>query len=173
MVTVDATRLVLACVEAPDDWALRMACADALEESGQDETARAYRAVAKLQRTDWLKVKAIDLPEPWRTAVRCVSRKRDCRLIVTATFQASGFHWDGGSQSAFTRVNAIMGTVTRIGAPSPSPYDGPQALELFTADGAVVEHGTFCGKPATPGLYIHPHDMLRCPVDVLEKLAGG
>lgn len=68
----------------------------------------------------------------------------------------SGTYWDGGSCSIYYQVNTATGTVTPLSSYSPPQFGGPREdpVHPLTEGLVVVEMGTFCGKPATPTIYM-------------------
>jgi hypothetical protein len=85
-------------------------------------------------------------------------------------------YWDGGSKSVFVLVE--LATLTRKSLPTSShPYFDLQSASGITPDVtfdrgnvtlnhlpegiALVEGGTFCGKPATAHVYVNPANLTK------------
>lgn len=68
----------------------------------------------------------------------------------------SGTYWDSGSRSQYYLVNLNSGTVTPCASFAPVQFGGPREdrVQKIEPGFAVVETGTFCGKPATPSIYL-------------------
>jgi hypothetical protein len=68
----------------------------------------------------------------------------------------SGTYWDGGSRSSYYLVNLATNEVTAAGRDAPVQFGGPRVdpVQKIEVGFAVVELGTFCGKPATPAIYL-------------------
>lgn len=87
------------------------------------------------------------------------SRKRSAIIARPATeVRLSGAYWDGGSRSDYFLVN--MKTMECVALPHTNPpqFGGPKEdpVQHILPHQAVIEAGTFCGKPATPTVYLHP-----------------
>ena len=98
---------------------------------------------------------------PW---LKLISRKKKAIITPTTSVTINGLNWSGGSRSVYSAVDLATGqikTATHTSNPPPwaNPYEGQQ-LEIPRGI-AIVSHGTFCGKPATPIIYAHPDDMAR------------
>jgi hypothetical protein len=86
----------------------------------------------------------------WRT------KKKAMTFVVDAEarpIELSGAYWDEGSRSEWFTVSKT-GVWTPLPSIGPAPYDCRKVPSIApTADMAVVEAGTFLGKPAT--VYAH------------------
>ena len=84
------------------------------------------------------------------------SRKHRTIVMVGPRVTCSGTYWDGGSRSSYILVkNGRPVDIPSTGAP---PFNGnrPETVLELDADTYAVSVGTFCGKPATPVVYMHP-----------------
>jgi hypothetical protein len=91
--------------------------------------------------------------------VKLVSKKRKAILAKPTTeVRISNSYWDGGSRSDYFLVHIASKTVTPIAGVSPMQFGGPKEdpIQKIEPGYAVVEAGTFCGKPSTPTVYLHP-----------------
>jgi hypothetical protein len=77
-------------------------------------------------------------------------------------------YWDGGSRGVYAIVNLETNQVWR--APTSHPHfdrkpTGERCGELevieLPPNCALVQGGTFCGKPATVTVYLHPDNMVK------------
>lgn len=98
----------------------------------------------------------------------CKTRKKNIQVYSRETVSCSS-HWDGGSRDAWeartlTRVGegeTAVFTVgysdlpVNLGGGFPNFFPGENVL---TPGRCLVRTGTFCGKPATPTIYLHPDD---------------
>jgi len=85
-----------------------------------------------------------------------VSRKHKVIIHKASTVTCSGTYWDGGSRSSYILVkNGRPVDIPSTGAP---PFNGnrPETVLELDTDTYAVSVGTFCGKPATPSVYLHP-----------------
>ena len=91
--------------------------------------------------------------------VKLVSKKR--KAIVsrpTTEVSITGSYWDGGSRSDYFLIHIESKTVTPIAGVAPVQFGGPKEdpVQKIEPGYAVVCAGTFCGKPATPTVYLRP-----------------
>ena len=79
------------------------------------------------------------------------------------SIELQGTYWDGGSRSTYTAVRMTDGF--SLGAPQydPPQFGGPRQAPMVTipVGVAIVETGTFCGKPATAAVTINPADATK------------
>ena len=112
------------------------------------------------------------------------------KLKVTFSVFNGGIHinsyWDGGSKDEYRIVE--LATIRSHGSPSSShPYFdvarhglayaedesisvdrvGNVTLKRLPSGFCIVSAGTFCGKPATAHLYVHPDNMPRLLPDAV------
>lgn len=89
------------------------------------------------------------------------SRKKHAFLHVTDKVTLSGTYWDGGSRSEYYAVQ--LATMQKLAAPhyDPPQFGGPtKSPQVEIPKGVIiVESGIFCGKPATPVIYVRPDDL--------------
>lgn len=96
--------------------------------------------------------------------------------IETAEYiRLSGTYWDGGSRTSYSAVN--LATCQSVALPqyNPPQFGGPTEdplIQLKNGDNyiAIVEYGTFCGKPATVYLHVHPDQMNRLAIQAAPEL---
>lgn len=90
-------------------------------------------------------------------------RKHKVIISVTASVELTGTFWDGGSRSSYVAVE--LATKRSKGAPqyAPPQFGGPRVAPCVELPPgvAIVECGTFCGKPATAHLYLHPDNATK------------
>ncbi len=104
------------------------------------------------------RMKRTDLP----TALRKISRKREVAIEVVPEggVRTFGTWWDGGSRATYDLVCIRTGGHAACQCPT-SPFGPVSSVTLYPAPGhVIVEGGTFCGKPATPRLYVRPEERL-------------
>lgn len=71
------------------------------------------------------------------------------------TVSSFGSWWDGGSKSDFYQLCLTTGRRLPLSYSSNPPEFGGKIVDFPLQKGyAIVQAGTFCGKPATPHLYI-------------------
>jgi len=91
--------------------------------------------------------------------VKLVSKKRKAIIARPCTeVRISGSYWDGGSRSDYFLVHIASKTVTPIAGVAPMQFGGPKEdpIQKIEPGYAVIEAGTFCGKPSTPTIYLRP-----------------
>jgi hypothetical protein len=84
------------------------------------------------------------------------SRKKKVFIHKSEKVTCSGTYWDGGSRSSYILVkNGQSVPVAGTGAPQ---FNGgrPETVLDLDENTFAVEVGVFCGKPATPAIYLHP-----------------
>jgi len=89
-------------------------------------------------------------------------RKKTVYVSATTSVTITGVNWSGGSRSTYHGVDLESGrinTASHFGIPAPwaNQYEGA-TVELVPGK-ALVETGTFCGKPAVMFIYVHPDNM--------------
>lgn len=90
---------------------------------------------------------------------KLVSKKRKAILArPTEKVTISGSYWDGGSRSDYFLIDLRTMHATPIAGVAPMQFGGPKEDPVVNLEPhqAVVCAGTFCGKPATPTVYLHP-----------------
>lgn len=92
--------------------------------------------------------------------VKLVGSKKRKAILARPTEQValSGTYWDGGSRSDYFLVDLRTMQARPLQHVSPVQFGGPRQDPVVNLEPhhAVVEAGTFCGKPATPTVYFHP-----------------
>jgi hypothetical protein len=89
--------------------------------------------------------------------VRLVSRKKKAILAPrTNAVRLGGTYWDEGSRCEYFLINIRTSGVVQLGCVSPPQFGGPKEdpIQPLEEGYAVVAAGTFCGKPATPIVYL-------------------
>jgi len=93
--------------------------------------------------------------------MRGITRRRDVSIIVTE--EGTDNHdtaWGGGSRRVLSYLNLKTGKCEG-GIPTCSAFHGkPQDVPMQPGY-AILDCGTFCGKPSFPTLYIHPDDVAQ------------
>lgn len=96
-------------------------------------------------------------------------RKRKVTLVTTGRVTLSDLNWSGGSISRYTAIDLETGAMSGRDHSMVAPWDN--RAEGVTVDipenVAVIETGTFRGKPATMRIYVRPEN-----VDGLKRLAA-
>ena len=94
-------------------------------------------------------------------------KKHKAFFNVASSLTLHGTYWDGGSRSTYTAVRLADGF--SLGAPqyAPPQFGGPREapIVLIPVGVAIVETGTFCGKPATASVTVNPADVAKLLVD--------
>lgn len=90
-------------------------------------------------------------------------RKHKVIVSVTDSVELAGTFWDGGSRSSYVAVE--LASNRSKGAPqyAPPQFGGPRVAPRVTlpVGVAIVECGTFQGKPATAHVFIHPDNATK------------
>jgi len=95
--------------------------------------------------------------------VGLVSKKRKAIIArPSGSVRISGTYWNGGSRSSYFLVHIASKRVQPLAHHSPPQYGGPKEdpIQMLEPGYAVIEAGVFCGKPATPTVYLHPEETL-------------
>jgi len=94
---------------------------------------------------------------------KLVSKKQKAILAKrTTSVRISCTYWDEGSKSEYHLIHIASKRVVPLAAQAPYQYGGlkEDPIQLIEKGYAVVEAGTFCGKPATPVVYLHPEEEM-------------
>ena len=92
-------------------------------------------------------------------------RKRQCRIVPSATVTLHDLNWSGGTRAEYTTIDLATGL--RIAdtakysalAPWRNPAEG---ASLPIPEGiVVVQTGHFCGKVATAWIYVNPANLAK------------
>ena len=90
-------------------------------------------------------------------------RKKSAFLSAATDVTLSGTYWDGGSRNEYAAIDLATGR--NAGAPQydPPQFGGPRTdpRVQLPVGVAIVRAGTFCGKPATAHVYLHPDNVAR------------
>ena len=91
------------------------------------------------------------------------SRKRKASVEVSESVCYSGTYWDGGSRTEYTAVSLSDFRAVNGARFNPPQFGGPRVDPVVAVPPGIVivEHGTFCGKPATPCVHVNPADAVR------------
>jgi hypothetical protein len=93
--------------------------------------------------------------------VRLVSRKHKAFLSKQDHVVLSGTAWDGGSRSSYFKIHIESLAVEAMPHYAPVQFGGEVTKPMAIDPGyAIVEAGIFCGKPATPSVYIRKDQVL-------------
>lgn len=89
------------------------------------------------------------------------SHKREGRLRAATEVTLFGTYWDGGSRSEYAAVRLSDMKADRSPQFDPPQFGGPTSAPVVPLKPGyvIISHGVFCGKPATPTVYVHPSDM--------------
>lgn len=85
-------------------------------------------------------------------------RKRKAYIVLAERMSYSGTFWDGGSRNEYTAVN--LDNFISVNGPqfAPPQFGGPNEVQFDIPIGvAIIQHGIFCGKPATAFIHINPN----------------
>lgn len=88
--------------------------------------------------------------------------------ILQIAIPADAGTWSGGTRRVFSAVELATGRTVSITDTFSAPWDARRTCQTINLKPgyAIVETGSFCGKPAGLHLYIHPADaapMLPAP----------
>ena len=106
-----------------------------------------------------MRIAIASLPEPFRSALKEASRKRDCYVY---TYRGGGTvltGWDDGSRDEYAWASsngrAVLASFERDPNTMGDPFGQRRILPLVPPAGMVglIRYGTSRGKPATPALY--------------------
>ena len=94
------------------------------------------------------------------------NRKRSVIVVSAESVTPNDTTWDGGTRYSYHACLLDGRQVSYVPAPTaPAHFGGGEAVAFAIEPGhAVVKLGTFCGKTATPTVYIHPCDVIQCQV---------
>jgi hypothetical protein len=93
--------------------------------------------------------------------VRSISRKHKAFLIRQDYVSLDGTAWDGGSRSSYYLVNLTTCRAEALPHSAPVQFGAAGPVPKYIAPGyAIVEAGTFQGKPATPTVYLRNDHIL-------------
>ena len=91
------------------------------------------------------------------------NRKHSVTIITTNGVTPHDTCWDGGTRYSYLSCTLDGRNVSSVPAPTAPPqFGGAVAREFAIVPGrAVVKLGTFCGKTATPTVFVHPDDKIQ------------
>ena len=94
--------------------------------------------------------------------VRQFSKKHKAFLRRQTAVALDGTCWDGGSRSVYYLVHIDSRHAEALPSSVPPQFGGPTVVptKAIQPGYAIVEAGTFCGKPATPTVYLHPDQQM-------------
>ena len=112
-----------------------------------------------------VRVNAKEQPELLRI-VRAVSpsyRKHTLMVCFTDHVELTGTYWDGGSRSTYTAVCLATLQTSTASQFAPAEFGGPKKTpSCEIPEGfAIVETGTFCGKPSEAYVYMPERERQR------------
>ena len=87
-------------------------------------------------------------------------------LTQTMSIPADAGTWSGGTRAIYEAVELATGRIVSITDTFSAPWDTSRRhREITLKPGfAILQSGTFCGKPGNVYLYVHPDSaMLRLP----------
>lgn len=90
-------------------------------------------------------------------------------LGETVTIPADAGTWSGGTQENYAALELATGRIVSITDTFSAPWDARRTTRTVALKPgyAILQTGTFCGKPGTVYLYVHPDStMLRLPAPV-------
>ena len=84
------------------------------------------------------------------------TRKKAASISITdKPVELYGAYWDGGSRNEWFSLNR-NGKLTMLPMVGPAPYDNRPVPSFTPTDEiCIVQMGCFCGKPATPHIYMN------------------
>lgn len=157
MVTAETLDSLLTAVrDNPCDASLRRVLSDALEEMGGD--GEGQRHIASIIDRVSFRSTAPDSAMVKRIKKAFAYRKRTVVVTLAKSLQLQGTWWDGGSRDVYTVYNLTTGA--KKSTPVHVPFSGTPTAPVWEIERGtvVVQTGTFCGKPATMCIWIHPDD---------------
>ena len=86
-------------------------------------------------------------------------RKHKAIIRATNHLTLSGTHWDGGSRSTYSAVNAQGTSLPLTYSTAPTQFGGVEKEIILTPNILILEAGTFCGKPATVTIHALPETL--------------
>ena len=101
-----------------------------------------------------------------KEVVKTVSRKRSCFINIVENpehYPNLWSYWDGGSRNEYFEVNLLTMRMSKPSdvASAPPQFGGDAGRWKKKANTVLIQCGSFCGKPATPHLYIAKEDVHR------------
>ena len=98
-----------------------------------------------------------ELPQFLRDCLKAIGyRKRRAVVYLVTGCEVYGTNWSGGSRNEYTTFDS-QGVVVghpREGGNWMRPE--PTTVEFTQSTPLCIQAGTFCGKPGTAFIYIHP-----------------
>jgi hypothetical protein len=91
-------------------------------------------------------------------------RRRKVMIWARSNVTLSGLNWDGGSRSEYagcTLDGQPTGNASRFHRFHPADNPGEGRTIAVPTGCALVQGGTYCGRPATLYIYVNPEDMPR------------
>ena len=99
-------------------------------------------------------------------------RKKQAGIESRESFSMHGTYWDGGSRNEYAAVDLV--SMRSKGAPQypPTQFGGPgtQTMDI-PLNVAIVEAGTFCGKPATARVLVRAENFARLLPEAVKEVA--
>jgi hypothetical protein len=94
-----------------------------------------------------------------RKALGKALHRRTLFVEFQETVQCTGTYWDGGSRYSYHHLTP-KGKFEQIPCPTAPPQHGGDdaPTEAVRPGQAIVQLGTFCGKPSFPTVYIRAED---------------
>ncbi len=110
----------------------------------------------------WTSIERTLVPRHW---LKSLGRKHNFSVVVTDQPVAlTGTMWDGGSRAEWCELNLVTGYTQSVQYVNPDedrslPFGNIQRSGQPTKGTAIVSAGIFCGKAATPRIYITWEDV--------------
>lgn len=93
--------------------------------------------------------------------VRLVSRKHKAFVRRQDFVSLDGTSWDGGSRNSYYKVHIGSQVIEAMPHSAPVQFGGTVPAPLHIEPGyAILEAGTFCGRPSTPTIYLRTDCLL-------------
>ena len=102
-----------------------------------------------------------DLPPALAKIAKRGSRKRKAIVSIYHSIDIDGGQWSGGSRSVWSAWNIVGDDIEPSQLQPYEPKSWPHNMGIVSTQSiadfeVIVDCGTFCGKPATPKLYVNP-----------------
>jgi len=103
-----------------------------------------------------MRLKTKEAPELTALVKIVGSKKRSLSFSVCEKVKLYGRYWSGGTKNEYTAIHLKTKKVARASDAWNPMFDVKAVNVPIPEDVVIVQHGWFCGKPATPHIYINP-----------------
>lgn len=106
-------------------------------------------------------IKCKDVPELAVFVKAVGSRKQSLTFTVCEKVNLFGRYWNGGSRSEYVAVDIATMKMSQA-EHAYNPLVDSESVTIPLPEGIVIIRiGTFCGKPATPHIFINPANAAK------------